>query len=362
MIVKNEAHVIARCLESVRSYISAWVIVDTGSSDGTQDLIKSLLKDIPGQLYERNWVDFASNRNEAIELALQTPENNADYLLFLDADEEIICHNPNAFKSLSEDRYMLWLKAGSSSTNFRLDKLLHRRSQCRYQGVLHEALYCPQSYTAPVIDEILVKGHFDSARNQQDLRQKYLKDAKVLEKALQSPGPHLERYTFYLAQSYFDAGEYTLSLKYYQQRISQGAWEEEVWYSYYRCAIISEYQGKIDRAICYYLDAYQYRPQRREALCRLAALYRTQEKYQLAYLFAKNAQNSPEQQDILFIDQDVYDWRLDDEVAISAYWIGQYQEALALNQALLANPKVPTHERARIEQNLNFCTSQVTKQ
>ena len=39
MIVKNEAHVIARCLASVRPIIDYWVIVDTGSTDGTQDAI-----------------------------------------------------------------------------------------------------------------------------------------------------------------------------------------------------------------------------------------------------------------------------------------------------------------------------------
>ena len=32
MIVKNEAHVIRRCLDSVRPFVSHWVIVDTGST------------------------------------------------------------------------------------------------------------------------------------------------------------------------------------------------------------------------------------------------------------------------------------------------------------------------------------------
>jgi glycosyltransferase involved in cell wall biosynthesis len=40
MIVKNEAHVIRRCLASVRPLIDRWLIVDTGSSDGTQDVVR----------------------------------------------------------------------------------------------------------------------------------------------------------------------------------------------------------------------------------------------------------------------------------------------------------------------------------
>ena len=59
MMVKNEAPVIGRCLDSVRKLIDSWVIVDTGSTDGTQSLVAEILHDIPGKLYERPWRDFA---------------------------------------------------------------------------------------------------------------------------------------------------------------------------------------------------------------------------------------------------------------------------------------------------------------
>ena len=40
MIVKNESKVVERCLDSVKSLIDYWVIVDTGSDDGTQKVIR----------------------------------------------------------------------------------------------------------------------------------------------------------------------------------------------------------------------------------------------------------------------------------------------------------------------------------
>jgi len=46
MIVKNEKDVILRCLKSVLPIIDYWTIVDTGSTDGTQDIIKSFLQKI----------------------------------------------------------------------------------------------------------------------------------------------------------------------------------------------------------------------------------------------------------------------------------------------------------------------------
>ena len=78
MIVKNESPVIEKCLASVKGMIDYWVIVDTGSTDGTQQIIKNFMKDVPGKLYERPWVNFAHNRNEALDLA----RNKTDYAYF----------------------------------------------------------------------------------------------------------------------------------------------------------------------------------------------------------------------------------------------------------------------------------------
>jgi glycosyltransferase involved in cell wall biosynthesis len=69
MIVKDEAPVIRRCLATVRPFIDFWVIVDTGSRDGTQAIISEFLQDLPGELIERPWVDFAHNRSEALAAA-----------------------------------------------------------------------------------------------------------------------------------------------------------------------------------------------------------------------------------------------------------------------------------------------------
>ena len=89
MIVKNEARVIRRCLDSVRPIIDRWIIVDTGSTDGTQDIIREHLRDLPGELHERTWRDFAYNRSEALDLA----RGQCDYTLIIDADDslEISC-------------------------------------------------------------------------------------------------------------------------------------------------------------------------------------------------------------------------------------------------------------------------------
>ena len=103
MIVKNEAHVVCECLDSVAPYISSWVIVDTGSDDGTQDLIRTHMArlGIPGDLHQRPWHNFGHNRTEAINLA----QGHADYIWVMDADD-LMVGTPD-FTGLSVDMYFL---------------------------------------------------------------------------------------------------------------------------------------------------------------------------------------------------------------------------------------------------------------
>ena len=59
MIVKDEAHVVAETLACVAPYIDTWVIVDTGSTDKTIDVVTSFFaaRNIPGEIYQRPWIN-----------------------------------------------------------------------------------------------------------------------------------------------------------------------------------------------------------------------------------------------------------------------------------------------------------------
>ncbi|MGC4174353.1 glycosyltransferase [Demequina sp.] len=93
LIVKDEAKVIERALASVVDVCDRWLIIDTGSTDGTQDVIKSFAAehDWPGLLVERTWRDFGHNRNELLELADSLPAGErTDWVLYMDADQEVV--------------------------------------------------------------------------------------------------------------------------------------------------------------------------------------------------------------------------------------------------------------------------------
>src|ERR1700756_5080078 len=78
MIVRDEAHVVVETLDSVSGHIDYWVIVDTGSTDSTVETITSHMSElgIPGEMHERRWLDFGTNRTEALALCT----GKADYI------------------------------------------------------------------------------------------------------------------------------------------------------------------------------------------------------------------------------------------------------------------------------------------
>jgi glycosyltransferase involved in cell wall biosynthesis len=106
--VRNESHVIERCLGSVRPLIDTWTIIDTGSTDKTVELAQGALAGIPGRVHSRPWVDFSTNRNELIELAQPT----ADYLLLLDADMVVRILEDNPMASLTAPVYDILVEQG----------------------------------------------------------------------------------------------------------------------------------------------------------------------------------------------------------------------------------------------------------
>lgn len=328
MIVKDESKVIRRCLESVKPFIDYWVIVDTGSTDGTQKIIKEFMKDIPGQLHEKKWVDFAHNRNEALLLA----KNKGDYFLFIDADEKLIFNEKFKMPSLTKDRYNVMVKGDGHL--FARPLLVKSALNWTWHGVIHEGIFSPEAKTVEVLENIENDASFlDGKRSQDPL--KHLKDAAVLEKALEVE-PSNSRYVYYLAQEYLCANEYALALKNYEKRATMGGWDEEVFFSLFAVARLQEMLGMPKELFTKsYAKAYEFRPSRPEPLFYLSLHYFKSGENLLSYTLAKQALSLPPHTDTEYKEEAVTDYLLLVICADSAYNMGLKSEAtLAYKQAL----------------------------
>lgn len=355
MIVKNESAVITRCLDSVKDLIDYWVISDTGSTDGTQQIIRDYFAQhhIAGELFEHKWQDFAHNRNLALTHAL----NKADYILLMDADDYLVTTPGFQFANLNVDGYQLKL-AHDSLSYFNI-KLIRADLPWHWEGVLHEYLECNTPYSLENWQEgCYIASPREGARSRNP--HKYQDDAKVLAKALEQE-PNNARYRFYLAQSHRDYDNYKAAIKQYQKRANMGGWEEEAWYSTLQVALLKERaKYPLTEVVHAYLGAYERRPQRAESLHHLARYLREQERYALAYVYATTAANTPlPPDDVLFVSTGIYQWQARDELAVAAYWTGHYQQCADLCDQLLSNPAVPETARPRILDNLNHAHNQL---
>ena len=354
MIVKDESAVITRCLGSLKSLIDYWVIVDTGSTDGTQKIIKEFMKDVPGELHERPWKNFGHNRNEALSLA----KGKGDYLLFIDADE-IFQHEPNyKFPKLDKDFY--FITTNFNGTHYGRVQLVNNHLGWKWEGVLHEGLACKGARSSGLIKGITNFVYTDGARSKDP--KKYEKDALALEEALLLE-PKNSRYVFYLAQSYKDAGNYPKALENYQKRIEMKGWDEEVFISMLYSAEMKELmEYPKEDVVKSYVKAFEYRPSRREPLYRLAQYLRKNEHYAHGYVVAKAGLAIPQPKDLLFVDTGSYSYGTLLESSICAYWMGKYQECHDETCQILAIKDLPLHIKECAERNLAFAKQKIKEE
>lgn len=226
MIVKNEAHGIVKTLESFKSVINTWTILDTGSTDGTQDLIQRTLDGIPGQIHEEPFIDFSASRNRALEL-------HGDASIFTvmpDADDWI--DNPSALGSFltahvndNEPAFLLNLRR--DQLDYWLPLVLRAKARWRYRGRVHE---CCGPQTGSRFASVRIEGtalrQAPPPQSAEASKRRWERDLKLLRDDFLADSKN-ERAVFYLAQTYECLGQPEQALALYERHLELGGWIEE---------------------------------------------------------------------------------------------------------------------------------------
>jgi len=359
MIVKNETHIIEECLNSMIPFIDRYDITDTGSTDGTPELIKKFMDEhgIEGEVYLSDWKGFgdhAGNMGSRTE-SLRNCDGKADYAWVIDADD-FIAGDFQFPEVMDKDSYSL--RIGREDFTWWRNQIFKVGIGWRYVGVLHEYAECEGNPEAS-LERLMGKYHISArtlgARNVGIATvDKYTNDANELVEALKDE-PENVRYQFYLAQSYFDSQQFEKSMEAYEKRATMGGWEEEVYYSLFRVAILTSLLDKpweeIQQA---FLNCWEFRPIRAEPLYQIARLYRqVHNRPRLAYMYARMALEIPyPEQDILFISDDVYKYQILDEIGATAYYAGKPHMGLHACQRLINENLLPEEHKPRCLENL----------
>ena len=364
MIVKNESRVILRLLNTVVKLIDSYCICDTGSTDNTVSLIETFMTEhnIPGKIVFEPFQDFGYNRTHALNEAAKMP--NQDYLLLMDADMYLTgeaLKNPESFKkTLTKDCYHLC--QGSPTYYYKNVRIVKNGKGYSYWGVTHEYVKTPEGtvYDAIDTDVLFIQDIGDGGAK----TDKFERDIRLLTKGLED-NPNNDRYTFYLANSLRDAGRIVEAIEMFKKRVEIGGWIEEVWHSYYSMGKCYAILGEHEKAISAWIDGYNHYPNRIENLYEIINYYRLRGKNRSAYTFYVLAHESNRKwgasRDFLFLQKDVYDYKIDYELSIVGYYVNDSGIDLVKTcMKVLAYSHLPDNTASNVLSNYKFYTKKVS--
>jgi hypothetical protein len=293
--------------------------------------------------------------------------------LIIDADDVLVIEDPNVnpFSNLTKDFYKILIRLGSLS--YYRSQIIRGTQDWKYIGVLHEYLsgpkdrYLEEDILCGVEMHATVSGHNRELKG----KDKYLNDALIFEKAISNtPKEDLtldleRRYVFYMAQSYKDAGLHEKSIEAYQRRINLGGWHEEVYISKYWIARQKQHMDLPEcEIINAYLNAWEYRPQRLEALYYLIKFLANQKRYAFAYALSAIGMKTGPCSDILFVEDEIWKWKMSDEYSVLAYYNGDPEEAFRTTSILINSSvfnKISPQDQQRIHMNMSFYQKAIEK-
>ena len=381
-IVKNESHCIIGMLEAAANITDMIVINDTGSTDGTQELIRNFGKErgIPTYVFERPFDDFEKSRNFGMEKARDVVKEigwNPDdcWTWWCDADEKVIVDSKFNKNQFNKDLYMMNTFIGSMK--YTRNTFARVSKPFRWYGPIHEFIICDdKNITSGLAENVHVDVKMIGASWQGDIPTKYLSHAHVLEKYINADRKD-PRWIFYTAQSYHDSASIPdnreeneerlrRSLKYYKERVSRNdGYAEEIFYSQYRIGtIMRNMEEPWSLTHQELLKAYSIDPLRGESIKTIIDYYLQVGEWNMAYLYTKFAKlnfhgKNPYPTRLLFVDEALYVWKFAEAHAASCFYTNRKEEGRQAYQEILniskTQPQYFTQEDInKIQTNAQF--------
>lgn len=319
MIVKNEEKVITRLFDSVLPIIDCYCICDTGSTDNTIKIIEDYFKNknIPGKIVIKPFVNFCHNRT----FALKECVGMSDYVLLLDADMVLEIKNFNKQILTSSDSF--YILQGNDSFYYQNMRIVKNNGLYHYIGVTHEYIDIPpnSSIVGFSKNDLFIRDFGDGGCK----NDKFERDIRLLLDGIKEE-PNNPRYYFYLGNSYSDVGRYGEAINCYKKRIDLKGWREEVWYSYYKIGCCFKHLNKINDAIKYWMEGYEYYPERLEGLYEIINYCRIHSKHKIGNMIYCEARKILDKkfnrEQYLFLHNEIYTSKIFYEYTIIANYLG----------------------------------------
>lgn len=338
MIVKDEAKTLRRCVDSVKAIVNEFVIVDTGSTDGTQDIIREYAREDAGQVRALPFVDFVTTKNAALDMA------TGDYVLFMDADEYVLDAGADKLKAYADagvDGVACRIVEGDPVINtYYRHRLWRNRPENRFGGPgVHEVMTVAG---APVWDGTILLRHDHAHRTPESYTERFSRYVEILRGRLAAE-PNDTRALFYLARAYKDLNYPMHAIGWYERYLSlDSGYRDEQWQAAYDQGECYKALGEYQAAASAWQRATEIDPRRAEAWTAIGQLLYEEQRWAEAARMFERAAGLPFPEDVtLFINPRYYNEIPSDYLALCSDKAKEYGRALAIWSEMARKSPLP---------------------
>ncbi len=326
MILKNEEETIARCLDTVKDAVDEIIIVDTGSTDRTKDIVRQY----SAKIYDFEWIDdFAAARNFAFSHATM------DYLMWLDADDVLLEEDlqkllklKSAFDpsidSVTMNYHLAFDESGKPMMKLRRNRLVRRVRNFRWHGAVHEYLE---------VHGIIYNSNVDITHLKQR-QDTYDRNLMIYEKRLAKGELFSPRDLYYYAKELHEHGFYVKAIEFYMKFLdtNQG-WVEDVISACGKIADCYNTLGDKEKEIEFALKSFEYDTPRAEFCCRLGYHFLQEKKHHTAIFWYKLAtQLEKPDQSWGLLNEACWTWLPHLQLCVCYDLLGQHEAAWEHNE------------------------------
>lgn len=290
IMVKDAGDGFRYVLEQNYPFIDRWTILDTGSTDNTVEIIKDVLKNKKGELYQEPFINFRDSRNRCLDLAGQ----HCKYNIMLD-DTYILRGNVRKFLEMIRgdqlgDSYNVFIKGDEMM--YGSNRITKSSNNLRYTYTIHEIIQSDNNVVVQLpVTELYIEDVISEYMTERTAIRKQ-NDLDLLYNEFEN-NPDIPRTLYYIAETYVCLKNWEKAFEYFEKRINHPdeGYAEEVTESYLMCAEIScNYLGKpIDDCERMYLDCFNYDDKKPDSLICLGIYYAKNNMNVKAYKYLKQA-------------------------------------------------------------------------
>jgi len=211
MVVKNNSEIIVSTLTNLleKVNIDYWVISDLGSEDNTKELIQKFFdeKEIKGELFDDEFVDFGTNKTFALNHAY----GKSEYLLIMNCGDQIYGKLifPDTF---DYDAY--YLQYGTDDLSYLEISFINNNKRWEYKGILDEFIMPLEDSTTTILGGTYLITKYEDQQDPEN-------EISLLEPAFQETTDNLLKikYAFNCANAYNIIQNYDLAIEWYKKSI-----------------------------------------------------------------------------------------------------------------------------------------------